>query len=258
MLIMVCLVLLNFSQLIYRSQRKYNRTVVLHQEIERSRIAYALVFERIGEVLFSRDVQNHVFISISANCELIFGYTQTEFMHDKYLWLKIIHPDDRYMIEPGYIQLEAGKSVINQYRVICKDGSIKWIENNVVPTIATAKLLVRLDGVTRDITEKKLVELEREQLISELIRHNKAFEHFGYVVSHQLRVPVANIMGLNKLLQTQGNLSDELQQVTERLGHSVADLDHKIRELNQILTKEQVIVEDEDVNFNELQKEFKL
>lgn len=87
----------------------------------------------------------------------------------------------------------------------------------------------------KNITEAKLAALEREQITTDLIRHNKDLEQFTYIVSHNLRAPVANIMGLADILRL--NIDDEAlrHEVVEHILGSVKSVDNVIRDLNHIL-----------------------
>ena len=51
---------------------------------------------------------------------------------------------------------------------------------------------------------------QREKMTTDLIQRNKDLEQFTYIISHNLRAPVANIIGLSYRLQQTG-LSDDLR-----------------------------------------------
>ena len=97
-------------------------------------------------------------IQISAVCEKVYGYTTAEFLADGDLWQKIIHPDDRHIAEEEIQALSQGKQVLDQYRIIHKDESTRWIENKIIPTLDETGLLIRINGVASDISERKQAE----------------------------------------------------------------------------------------------------
>jgi PAS domain S-box-containing protein len=108
---------------------------------------------------------------------------------------------------------------------------VKWIcvvnkDNESIGVILT------LDN----ITGKKHAELERDKMTADLVQRNKDLEQFTYIVSHNLRAPVANIRGLSNLLNgfeavdKQDNASALLA-----LSYSVNTLDKVIIDLNNIL-----------------------
>jgi PAS domain S-box-containing protein len=115
-------------------------------------------FSALDEVFFTVDILNSRLMQISTACEKLFGYTQAEFMADPLFWTTLIHPDDRYIIEEEGEILRRGERVRNEYRIIRKDKTIRWVENKIVPTLDEYGTLIRIDGVTRDITRRRQAE----------------------------------------------------------------------------------------------------
>jgi PAS domain S-box-containing protein len=83
-----------------------------------------------------------------------------------------------------------------------------------------------------DITARKEAELNRERLTEDLYRHNRDLQQFTYLVSHNLRAPLANALGLSKMLHTAE--PDQAELVTH-LQTSLAQLDLVLQDLNAIL-----------------------
>ena len=84
---------------------------------------------------------------------------------------------------------------------------------------------------------------QKEKMTADLIQRNKDLEQFAYIISHNLRAPVANIIGLSYRLQQIG-LPDELRsQIGAGLSTSVTKLDEVIRDLNDILKIRQKVDE---------------
>jgi PAS domain S-box-containing protein len=117
------------------------------------------LFESIDEVFYSVDMVAYKLIQMSVSCEKIYGYTAEEFLADSDLWQKVIHPEDKNISQQQVGELYKGKQVFNQYRIIHKNNSIRWIENKVIPTLDEKGRLIRLDGVTYDVTERKNAEI---------------------------------------------------------------------------------------------------
>lgn len=86
-----------------------------------------------------------------------------------------------------------------------------------------------------DITSKKNMEIEREQITADLVRHNKDLEQFAYIVSHNLRAPLANILGLSTLLQDDAISDEDHLELSNALFTSVSRLDEVVSDLNAIL-----------------------
>ena len=81
--------------------------------------------------------------------------------------------------------------------------------------------------------EKQTHDLQKTNL--ELIKHNNQLEQFGYIASHNLRSPVARIMGLTSLAKMEETSPEDIDEILEKLHESSLDLDEIIRDLNNIL-----------------------
>jgi len=132
---------------------------ISNEQLRKDNAELKTLFDSIEEVLFSVDLVNFRIIQMSGACGKVYGHTAAEFMADLNLWSNLIYPDDRNVIRDNDEKLAAGKTVTNQYRIIHKNKSIRWIEAKIIPTLDENSLLVRIDGITKDITENKLVEV---------------------------------------------------------------------------------------------------
>ncbi len=90
-------------------------------------------------------------------------------------------------------------------------------------------------AIIRDISERKLEERFRAKMMQELIQRNKDLEQFTYIVSHNLRSPVANIKGTSDILIHTDNSNEENRLLLNGLSVSVYRLDEVISDLNNIL-----------------------
>ena len=129
----------------------------------------------------------------------------------------------------------------------------KWLEVSAYPSNNG------LTGYFKDITERKLAENERIKITADLVQRNKDLEQFSYIISHNLRAPVANIIGLSSMLQ-KDDLADNLKnKINIGLSTSVNKLDYVIRDLNSILTVRQQVNENKQlVVFSDLTHDIKL
>jgi signal transduction histidine kinase len=93
------------------------------------------------------------------------------------------------------------------------------------------------------ITSAKSAEIERFRLTDDLIQRNRDLEQFSYIVSHNLRAPLANITGLAQVLK-QADLSlNERLETESFLFQSVLKLDEVVKDLNHILQVQREIRE---------------
>lgn len=96
--------------------------------------------------------------------------------------------------------------------------------------------------------QKKSIENENERLETEvsnrtvqlreanqeLIEHNSQLEQFAFIAAHNLRAPLARILGLANVIEISEEKKDK-QNALEKLVDSTKDLDDVIKDLNTIL-----------------------
>ena len=177
------------------------------------------------------DVQNRELICTSEWTSQHLGYTEEEFFTlSRNLFEKIVHPDDRT------IQLDTFESLFNEpeapfkectIRVLRKDNIYQYIqlriavlrvdEHNKPKTVLTMASDV---GEIMNLREKIELQLDKLDIIS-------------YKNSHELRGPVATILGLIQLIEHDhfdGSFSKEIITCLKR---TVIKLDEVIHEINQ-------------------------
>jgi PAS domain S-box-containing protein len=162
----VCAACMNL--LIKGFEKNIQEVSIAEQRIIASEMELSSFFNNVNEMLFSVDVIHQRMIQMSPACEKIYGYSQEEFMTDPNLWQNAIHPEDKELVAGIDEQLMRQKVVINQYRIIHKDGSTRWTEHKLTPTYSEDGQLLRIDGVVMDITDRKLIEEEMQEKKNEL------------------------------------------------------------------------------------------
>ena len=106
--------------------------------------------------------------------------------------------------------------------------------------------------VSKDITQRKKLAIERENMMDELSKNNKIFEQFTHITSHNLNAPVANII---TLAETFNELDSQAEKdlYIDFILSSAKSLQQVILDINQILHIRQSVGEvKEDVDFNQL------
>jgi PAS domain S-box-containing protein len=121
-------------------------------------------FNAMDAVFFSVDPAGRRVTRISDSCVNIYGYTADEFLENDGLWLEVVYPDDRQILEDTERQLHRGESVRRQFRAIRKDGVVRWVEERLVPVPNGDGRLLRIDGIVRDITEQRAAAREQKEL----------------------------------------------------------------------------------------------
>ncbi len=140
------------------------------------------------------DPPDFTFTFVSEGCLPLTGYTPDELMHNTALgFFDMIHPDDTaYLAELNERTLSVGLPLEATFRMIMKDGSVKWIweRSRVVETNTDGSPRL-LEGFYTDITEQR--RLEAAELA------NRAKSEFLANMSHEIRTPMNAILGMADL-----------------------------------------------------------
>ncbi len=113
------------------------------------------------------------FVYISQSCETVTGYTIEEFRNDPDLLNKIIHPDDREAWQKHESITLTDKPGSLDLCILTRSGEERWIHHLCQPVYNADGKWMGRQVSNRDITERKLAEKEREQLIDQLNRANE-------------------------------------------------------------------------------------
>jgi len=96
--------------------------------------------------------------SISENVRDRFGYEPHEFTQDPDFWLTHIHPDDRQRILAELSRLLENNFHTQEYRFLHKDGSYRWVLDEVRLISDKKNSPLKCVGYITDITAHKLTE----------------------------------------------------------------------------------------------------
>lgn len=129
------------------------------------------LYKNLPEAVFSVDSVNHKMIKVSPAHKTIFGYSPENFYNNYKLWFDIILPEDKHIAEKGIKLLRKGELVQHQYRCLRPNGTIVWVEAKLNPTLDKDGNLIRIDGISSDITERKNAE-QKIRLLSNSIEQS--------------------------------------------------------------------------------------
>ncbi len=109
------------------------------------------------------------FTYVSPAATAMTGYTPEEHYNDPDLGFKLVHPDDRPLLEAA-AKGDAHYERPLTLRWVRKDGSILWTEQRNVPIYDQQGNLIALEGIARDITDRKQAEETIQEQLDELRR----------------------------------------------------------------------------------------
>ncbi len=198
---------------------------------------------------------------VSPGCLNLSGYGVEELLAINLI--DIVHPEDKELLRRSYRQsYSPGEVCTLEYRIICKDGTIKWVKDVANINYNAADQIYDIEGYITDISEKranKELQKEYEGLHAELRQKYNDLMQFNYIVSHNLRSPIANIIGLTEILKFHyAEEASETGELVNYISDSVNSIDSIIQDLNLILSARKPINEKlEELDLNDLIKSVK-
>lgn len=159
-------------------------------EAEKAELLQELENVRAREELFRQitsSISDHIYVSkvtpdgrrinlyLSPHVETMTGYPHRKFLEDWRFWpTTVIHPDDRAAAAVQAEALAKGNDSEVEYRLVRADGKIIWVRDRArVEHMGDSKVIYAL---VSDVTDHKLVELEREWLTNELRDINQTLD----------------------------------------------------------------------------------
>jgi diguanylate cyclase (GGDEF)-like protein/PAS domain S-box-containing protein len=98
------------------------------------------------------------FIYLNSMVEKVYGRPSEQFFRDRQLWFNVIHPDDQPAARKTFARLSSGGGAMFEHRIILPNGTVSWVETRARAILDDQGKLLRFDGVTIDINERKAYE----------------------------------------------------------------------------------------------------
>jgi PAS domain S-box-containing protein len=136
-----------------------------------------------------------------------------------------------------------------EVELICYTKSAEefWVQMVVLPVQDSTGTYSHFVTIIRNITDRKVHELEKEQFIEGLTRKNKDLKQFTYITSHNLRSPLANLTGLIGLLDDIEVDNEALKVIHDNFRVSTESLISTVNDLMDILnTKDNQLLQIEE------------
>jgi PAS domain S-box-containing protein len=189
----------------------------------------------------------------------LYGIHKCDVTPSTELFYSFIHPDDLELVKSNMKEIFIsflGNSI--EFRFFRNNGELRYGCSEVKFEFNEAQRPTRFFGVMQDITERKLAENENVKMINDIMLRNSDLEQFGYIISHNLRAPVANIIGASNALKDEDLTHEDKLVLNKGIHTSIMRLDDVVQDLNQILQVKSNINETRElVAFSELVDDIK-
>jgi diguanylate cyclase (GGDEF)-like protein/PAS domain S-box-containing protein/putative nucleotidyltransferase with HDIG domain len=188
----------------------------MSQELVESEERYRRIVRATSSFVFSVRIENEQEIATlyESGVDLVTGYTAKDHVADPALWHQMIHVEDRARVLQHIEALHEGKPLsIVEHRIHHKDGHMRWLRNTSITRRDAEGRLTGYDGMITDITELKMAEQQRDELLKSL----------RDMASSDVMTGLPNRRGFNEEMHRAWNMA--LRHKVS-LGLLILDLDH--------------------------------
>ena len=182
---------------------------------------------------------SHDITYVNSQCRDMYEVEPEEALEDADRIYTCIHPDDREQLNTaGRESADNLTPFKEEFRVVLPKQGLRWRLASGKPT-RTADGDTVWDGLTIDITNRKLAEQQSQLANEQLAKATKMKDEFLANMSHELRTPLNAILGTNEGLQEGifGQITEKQREsfdVIQQSGSHLLDLINEILDLAKI------------------------
>ncbi len=234
--------------------RDVTERILSEKKLKESEERFNLALKGANDGLWDWNlITNEVYFS--PRWKKMVGYEDHELENTFDTWVALIHPDDfTYTLEKLNDYL-SGRS--DEYNV---EFRLKHKNGGYIDVLARGFLIkdndgknLRITGTHLDMTELNVKKIQLQKLIDELSRKYNDLMQFNYIISHNLRTPVASILGLATLLKFPDNSEEDKDKILQNILVSTEKMDEVLKDLTNIISvREPLNVKRTDVHVKEL------
>jgi PAS domain S-box-containing protein len=174
-----------FNNMLFQIERS-NKAITQSEEKHRR-----LIENLTGSFVFTHNTDNQ-FAYVSPSVTDVLGYSAEEFLSDFMEYLTE-HPINQDVHKHKDLTVQGIQQPSYEIQLYHKNGGVRWLEVSEVPVRDEIGLVIAVEGIAHDITDRKKSEEERERLLKALSLKNAELENIVYVSSHDLRSPLINM-----------------------------------------------------------------
>lgn len=235
-----------YGMILARNVTEQRRAQMALQEREAQ---LRLITENMGDAITQLNAAFTV-VYASPSVQRVFGYLP-ETINGASISV-LIHPDDAPSVTMALkrIRDEGASATRIEYRG--RSDHCRWLESEIRALYGTNGQFTGAILTTRDVTERKQIEVERERLIAELEQKNAELERFTYTASHDLKSPLITIQGFLGYLERdaqEGN-TKRMQDDIRRIGAAVRKMERLLNDLLELSRIGRVSAAPQYVPFN--------
>ena len=210
-----------------------------------------LMVDLIPQSIFIKDLNGNFIYANKSYCDL-YGKTVEEINNSNWSNVTSAHVDRDKIINHDNEIIRSGTSKkMIDFPFTDHSGKERYFDVIKTPFQLPGKTMAIL-CILNEITERKHTDILKSELLNDLTERNKNLEQFSYIISHNLRAPLANILGICKLLTHAENRKENTEIFLEDLTLSAEKLDNIVRDLSTIMQAKQSSLPKEAIRLDQI------
>ena len=164
----------------------------VQSDLQASEARFRAAVQAVRGVLWTNDAEGRM-VGEQPGWAALTG--QTPEAYAGFGWASAVHPDDvAPSVAAWNATVAARRPFVHEHRVRAQDGGWRHFAIRAVPVLDDRGTIIEWVGVHTDITEQREAE-------GELLESNEELQRYAYIVSHDLRSPLVNVMGFTSELE---------------------------------------------------------
>ena len=153
-------------------ERRKKDEEALRESEEMYREAYEIIKRSPAVTFLWKNIEGWPVEFVSENVMGLLGYSADDFVSGRVLYAKVVHPGDLERVEGEVANFSIGKErkkfTHEPYRIVTKDGKIKWLDDRTYIRRDEKGKITHYQGIVSDITRRKRAEKGLENRTNDL------------------------------------------------------------------------------------------
>ncbi len=211
----------------YATARDITERKQAEKEILRSNERYDLVAKATHDSIWDMNILTGEVNRSGEGFKMLFGYSIEHYNNQHFHYTKLIHPDDLSRVKES---MDLAHNNPDEhywevdYRFLKANGEYAYVHDKGYIIRNKQGKAVRMIGATQDMTETI-------KYIKAIEERNKQLQEIAWTQSHIVRAPLARLIGLVNLLDYEGQVDEETNQLLKYALTSAHELDGVIKSI---------------------------
>lgn len=178
------------------------------------------------------DIKGNIIYANDKFCE-ISKYSREELLGQNHRILKSGHHSHEFFVDL-WKTIASGNIWTGEIKNRAKDGTYYWVYTTILPFLNEHGRPYQYAAIRIDITQRKMVEEERNTAIiriNNLTVEQEAYEKFVLTLAHDLRSPLSVAKMSAQLIQRNPEITDSINYLVTKIENNINRIDEMIKDL---------------------------